>query len=51
MRIQSALVLGALLSASTAHALNQSKHFDITVSSCTHAGLPSAFCNRVGAEV
>ena len=51
MRIQPALVLGALLSASTAHALNQSKHFDITVSSCTHAGLPSAFCNRVGAEV
>ncbi|HEX8952733.1 MAG TPA: MYXO-CTERM sorting domain-containing protein [Polyangia bacterium] len=44
-------MITALLSASTAHALNQSKHFDVTVASCTHAGLPSAFCNRVGAEV
>ncbi|HWE29380.1 MAG TPA: MYXO-CTERM sorting domain-containing protein [Polyangia bacterium] len=51
MRIQVALVLGALASASTAHALNQSKHHDITVASCTHAGLPSAFCERVGVEV
>ena len=51
MRIQGTLIIGALLSASTAHALNQSKHFDVTVASCTHAGLPAAFCNRVGAEV
>ncbi len=51
MRIQTALVLGALATASTAHALNQSKHFDITVQSCTDAGLPNAFCQRVGVEV
>ncbi len=50
MRTRIALA-AIVLSASTAHALNQSKHFDVTVASCTHAGLPSAFCNRVGAEV
>jgi len=51
MRFHFALLAGALLSASTAHALNQSKHFDVTVASCTRAGLPSAFCNRVATEV
>ena len=51
MRIQAALLLGAITSSSTASALNQSKHFDVTVQSCTHAGLPPAFCQRVGVEV
>jgi MYXO-CTERM domain-containing protein len=51
MRTQVALVLGALAIGSTAHALNQSKHQEIAVASCTAAGMPSAFCNRVGVEV
>ncbi|MCU1278294.1 MAG: hypothetical protein JWM53_1840 [bacterium] len=51
MRIEFTLALGALLTASTAHALNQSKHFDVTVQSCSAAGLPKAFCQRVGTEV
>ncbi|MGZ3438677.1 MAG: hypothetical protein ACXVDD_04150 [Polyangia bacterium] len=51
MRTHLTIALGALLSASTAHALNQSKHFDITVQSCSAAGLPTAFCQRVGTEV
>lgn len=46
-----ALVVGALTIASSAHALNQSKHQEIAVASCTAAGLPSAFCKRVGVEV
>jgi hypothetical protein len=52
MRIQTALVAAALLTASaSAHALNQSKHYDVTLASCTHAGLPRAFCERVAVEV
>jgi hypothetical protein len=51
MKTQLTIALGALLSASTAHALNQSKHFDVTVQSCSSAGLPKAFCQRVGVEV
>jgi MYXO-CTERM domain-containing protein len=51
MRTQVALVLGALALGSTAHALNQSKHQEIAVASCTAAGMPSAFCQRVGVEV
>ena len=52
MRTEAIVVAAAaLLAASPARALNQSKHYDITVASCTRAGLPSAFCNRVGAEV
>jgi hypothetical protein len=51
MKTQLTIALGALLSASTAHALNQSKHSDITVQSCAGAGLPKAFCQRVGVEV
>jgi hypothetical protein len=45
------LILASLVSASTAHALNQSKHYDVTVQSCAAAGLPKAFCQRVGVEV
>jgi uncharacterized protein (TIGR03382 family) len=51
MRIQLALVLTVLTGASTAHALNQSKHFDVTLASCASAGLPDAFCERVATEV
>ncbi len=51
MRIQALLVVTALSAGSTAHALNQSKHFDVTVQSCGAAGLPYAFCQRVGTEV
>jgi MYXO-CTERM domain-containing protein len=50
--MRTALILTATLAgASTAHALNQSKHYDVTVQSCTSAGLPDAFCKRVGVEV
>ena len=46
------IVIGVLLlSASSAHALNQSKHYDVTLASCTHAGLPNAFCQRVAVDV
>jgi len=52
MRIQAALAVAALASASSpALALNQSKHYDITLASCTHAGVPSSFCKRVATEV
>jgi len=44
------IVLWTLVSSSSAFALNQSKHYDITVASCTSAGLPQAFCARAGAE-
>ncbi len=45
-----AVVVGTLATASSAHALNQSKHYDITVQSCTAAGLPKAFCALAGAN-
>jgi hypothetical protein len=44
------LIATALATASTAHALNQSKHYDVAVQSCTAAGLPGAFCRRVGTD-
>jgi hypothetical protein len=51
MKTRIAAVAASLLSVSTAHALNQSKHYDVTVASCQSAGLPDAFCQRVGVEV
>lgn len=49
MRIRGIVFATTLLVGSSAHALNQSKHYDITVASCTAAGLPSAFCSAAGA--
>ena len=49
--MKTALVLvGLLASAGPVYALKQAKHRDISVASCTRAGLPSDFCARVGAE-
>lgn len=50
-RIALAVVAAALASASPALALNQQKHYDVTLASCTRAGVPRAFCNRVATEV
>jgi MYXO-CTERM domain-containing protein len=42
------LILGA---SGPAFALKQSEHAKITTASCTHAGLPEEFCERVSDEV
>jgi uncharacterized protein (TIGR03382 family) len=44
------LLLGVLGLTSSASALNQSKHRDTSVAACRAAGLPKAFCLRVGVE-
>jgi hypothetical protein len=44
------IALAVIAGSSPALALNQSKHYDITVASCTSAGLPQSFCARAGAE-
>lgn len=52
MRAFSLLLAGAiafLLCPRTASALSQGKHRDLSVSACSKHGLPSAFCDAVGA--
>ena len=44
------IILGVLSLSASAHALNQSKHHDVSVAACTSVGLPGAFCQRVGVE-
>jgi hypothetical protein len=44
------IVAGVIALTAPAHALNQSKHHDVSLAACTGAGLPAAFCERVGVE-
>jgi hypothetical protein len=41
-------LVGTLLIAGRAHALNQSVHYQISVDACTAAGGPKEFCEQVG---
>jgi uncharacterized protein (TIGR03382 family) len=50
MEKSGAFFLAWLAFAPAAHALNQSKHFDLARASCGAAGLPDAFCQRVAVE-
>ena len=38
------------LAVSTAHALTEKEHGEVTMAACTAAGLPQAFCDRAAAE-
>src|SRR5450432_3498784 len=49
--MRSTLVLATLLAApSSAFALDQSAHQEISQNACVAAGLPQGFCERVGTE-